>query len=286
MTSQILATTGERPILRQNECNEATAFDRIAERRDQESLKTSDWTFSRYRRAVLGHPLYHAYPDRAFVQIGRRFAPGGDPRRPLKGVRVLDLGAGDGVWSVILAEQGADVSSIEISPRQVALARQRMRLHDLLWDARVGSAYSLAEQFPPASFDLIFAEAVLHHLTLDLERVYDGMRSLLREGGHATVTEPYCASPRLRRIRERMSWVVPLDRESPDERPLNDDDLLSLARYFPSLAVERFDLLAKFGRRVFRSHDLQRALFHFDRFVLQKKMFMRLAGGIFITARK
>jgi SAM-dependent methyltransferase len=161
-----------------------------------------------------------------------------------------------------------------------------MRTHDLVWDARIGSAYSLEDQFPPASCDLIFAQAILHHLTCDLERVYEGMHHLLRQGGLATMSEPYCASPRLRRIRERLSWIIPLDCESPDERPLNDADLMPLANLFPSVMVERYDLLARFARRVFRSAHMEKALFHFDRFVLQKKMFRNLAGGVFIAAQK
>lgn len=286
MKAEALAPAGGAAALDQNERNEAEAFDRLASRRDRGSLRTSAETFERYRRAVQGRPVHHAYPDRAFVHIGRHVGLGHDPGKPLKGVRVLDLGAGDGVWSVIFAEQGADVTSIEISPRQVELARERMRLHGLAWDARVGSAYELREQFPPASFDLVFAEAVLHHLTWDLVRVCDGMHHLLRDGGHAVAIEPYCASPGLRRARERLSWLVPLDRESPDERPLHEADLVSLADRFGSVTLERFDLLAKIARRIFRSLSLERAAFRLDRRLLQNRMFRHLAGAVFIAARK
>jgi len=281
-----LAEGSRAPVLQENERNEAAAFDRLADQRDSGTLRTSEWTFSRYRSATCGRPLYQAYPDRAFVYLGQNGFRRDDPLKPLKGVRVLDLGAGDGIWSVILAEQGASVTSIEISPKQVELARQRMRLHGLAWDARVGSAFSLGDQFPPESFDLIFAQAILHHLTWDLERVYDGMRHLLRTGGHATMSEPYCASARVRRIRERLSWLVPFDRESVDERPLNDDDLLPLSRMFPKVTVERFDFLAKFARRLFRSRSMERGFFRFDRFLLRTKTFRYLAGGVFISAQK
>lgn len=286
MKSQELTSASRRPALNQNEQNEATAFDRLADQRGPQTLRTSDWTFSRYRSAVAGRPIYQAYPDLVFTYIGKHFFRGNDPDKPLKGLRVFDLGAGDGLWSVILADQGADVTSVEISPRQVELARERMRIHDLVWDARIGSAYCLRDQFPAASYDLIFAEAVLHHLTYDLTRVYDGMYYLLREGGLATMTEPYSASPRLRRLRERLSWVIPLNRESPDERPLDDADLLPLRRLFSSVTVEPYNLFAKLARRIFRSGDMERALFRVDRFILQKKMFRRLAGGIFVAVQK
>ena len=286
MEPMTLTEVERAPVLQENERHEAAAFDRLADQRDSETLRTSEWTFSRYRSATCGRPLYQAYPDRAFVYLGRHFFKGADPRRPLKGVRVLDLGAGDGLWSVILAEQGADVTSIEISPKQVELARRRMSLHGLAWDARVGSAFALSEQFPHESFDLVFAQAILHHLTWDLERVYDGMRHLLRTGGHATMSEPYCASPLVRRIREKLSWLVPFDRETVDERPLNDGDLLPLSRAFPKVTVERFDFVAKFARRMFRSTYMERGCFRFDRLLLQATMFRYLAGGVFIAAQK
>lgn len=286
MTAQDLTPVGGQLARSENEQNEAAAFDRLAAVRDKTTLRTSAGTFSRYRSASAGQPMFQSYPDRMFLHIGRQFGRGKDPSRPLAGVKVLDLGAGDGAWSVILAEQGADVASIEIAPGQVELARQRMRIHDLVWDARVGSAYSLRKQFPPGTFDLIFAQAILHHLTKDLERVYEGMHYLLREGGQATITEPYSGSPRLRRLRERLSWIVPLDRESPDERPLSDEDLSSLSNFFPKYTVDRFDLLAKFARRILRSRYIENALFRFDQLVLRWRMLSRLAGGVFIAVQK
>jgi 2-polyprenyl-3-methyl-5-hydroxy-6-metoxy-1,4-benzoquinol methylase len=286
METGALAEVEREPALRQNERNEAEAFDRLAGLRDPESLRTSEWTFSRYRSATLGGPLYAAYPDRAFVYLGRHCLERDDPERPLRGVRVLDLGAGDGIWSVILAEQGAEVTSIEISPRQVELARTRMRIHGLTWDARVGSAFDLEAQFPSGAFDLVFGQAILHHLTWDLGSVYSGIRHLLRPGGRAALSEPFCGSPRLRRVREKMAWLVPLDQETVDERPLNDDDLRPLSDLFPEIMVERFDCVAKFARRLFRSTRMERACFRFDRFLLQREAFGHLAGGVFIAARK
>jgi 2-polyprenyl-3-methyl-5-hydroxy-6-metoxy-1,4-benzoquinol methylase len=286
MTTHTLLPVGRPLALDHNERNEAEAFDRLAGQRDKTTLSMSASTFSRYRAATRGRPLFDSYPDRVFLHVGRHFGRGAESEPPLRGVRILDLGAGDGVWSVILAEQGAEVTSVEIAPGQVELARERMRIHGLAWDARIGSAYSLREQFAPGGFDVIFAQAVLHHLTQGLERVYDGMHYLLRPGGLATITEPYSGSPRLQRLRERLSWLVPVDRESPDERPLRDEDLAPLVRLFSSVFVERFDLLAKFARRIFRSSEMEKAVFHFDEMVLRSRRFSRLAGGIFVAVQK
>lgn len=285
MDATCSVTDVEELVLRENEQHEADAFNRIADRTDPARLRTSDWTFARYRRAVLGRPFFWAYPDLAFVRLGRCLGRGGDRNRPLKGLTVLDMGAGDGIWSVILAEQGARVTSVEISPNQVELARARMRIHGLQWEARVGSAYCLEEQFPAESFDLIFSQAILHHLTHDLPRVYHGMHALLRPGGHAIITEPYCGSPALRRLRERLSWLLPIDCESPDERPLTDADLAPLTGLF-EITADRFELFSRVVRRLWRRGGLENAVHRLDRALLRRRALGRLAGGIFITARK
>lgn len=277
---------GPQLTLSQNEQNEAAAFDRIADRLDKSYLRTSDWTFSRYRQAMLGMPMFHMYPDLVFAHLGKCFPRSQDLAKPLAGLKVLDLGAGDGVWSVILAEQGAEVISIEISPKQVERARERMRNHGLSWDARVGSAFRLEDQFAPGSFDLVFSQAILHHLVQDLPAVYRGVASLLRLGGYSTMTEPYCGSARLRRIRERMSWLVPIDCESPDERPLTDEDLAPLPGLFAQVEIDRFELFARIARRIWGRGSFEGSLYRFDRFLLQQKAFSRLAGGVFISVKK
>src|SRR3954454_19874570 len=47
----------------------------------------------------------------------------------LRGRRVLDVGCGTGLWSVLLAQRGAEVWAIDISPRSVAVTRRRAEIH-------------------------------------------------------------------------------------------------------------------------------------------------------------
>lgn len=174
-----------------NEQAEAEAFDRVARTVDRRALRTTEYTLRRYRSATLGNPIYQKHPDLKFTRIGELFESNRKPRdKPLQGIRVLDLGVGDGIWSVILAEQGAHVVSVEVSPRQVELARERMAVNNIFWDARVGSAFTLKIDLAPARFDLIFGQGVLHHLTFDLPRVYLDCSNLLEDGGYAIFVEP------------------------------------------------------------------------------------------------
>lgn len=286
MIQKGLQNSHQRSTLRQNEQSEAHAFDRFAERCDNTKLRTSDWTFSRYRSATFGKPVFDAYPDLVFSYIGSHLLCKEGSQKPLQGVRILDLGAGDGEWSVILAEQGADVVSVEISPKQVELARERMRIHNLSWNCRIGSAYELRNMFPQGSFDLIFGQGVLHHLTYDLECVYAGIHYLLREGGYATFTEPYSGSRLLRGLRENLSWMIPIDRVSPDERPLTPADISLLGSLFSNIEIDYFDLLAKFARRIFHSYYLARFLFPLDRLLLRTGILHPFATMISIKVRR
>ena len=52
--------------LDQNERDEAEAFNLVAEKFNKAQLKTSDFTFLRYRRAIRQQPLFDIYPDQIF----------------------------------------------------------------------------------------------------------------------------------------------------------------------------------------------------------------------------
>lgn len=69
---------------------------------------------------------------------------------------------------------------MEISPKQVALARELMALNNLFWDARIWSAFALKNDLEPAFFDLIFGQGILHHPMFDLQRVYVDCSELLK----------------------------------------------------------------------------------------------------------
>jgi len=87
-------------------------------------------------------------------------------RRPQ---RVLDVGCGLGEFGQrVQDELAAEVVAIDLSPRMVALSRQRGL------DARVGDIEHL--ELEDASFDCVVANWVLYHVP-DLER---GLRELVR----------------------------------------------------------------------------------------------------------
>ncbi|MCC7124216.1 MAG: class I SAM-dependent methyltransferase [Acidobacteria bacterium] len=128
-------------------------------------------------------------------------------RDRLRGARVLELGSGDGLNSLVMAAAGADVVSIDISDvaaEMLTAAAERLGL-----TARVTA---LAGDFstvplPAASFDFVVGKAFLHHLTHELEDQYlRKAATLLRPSGEARFAEPAVNSAMLDRLR----WIVPV----------------------------------------------------------------------------
>ena len=130
---------------------------------------------------VLG-PLREAYDGRAAWRDGqakeawklaerRAF---GDRLAP--GARLLEVGAGTGQDSVYFREQGFAVVATDLSPAMVELCRTKGI------EAHVMDFLHL--DFPPSSFDAVFAmNCLLHVPNHDLPAVLAAIRAVLRPGG-------------------------------------------------------------------------------------------------------
>ena len=88
-------------------------------------------------------------------------------RRPLTGMRVLDLGCGEGLYAIEFAQQGAEVIGIEGRPGNVAKAdfgRRALALTTL--DVVLGDVRDVTlEQL--GRFDVILCSGILYHLEAD-----------------------------------------------------------------------------------------------------------------------
>jgi len=96
----------------------------------------------------------------------------------LAGLTVLDVGCGAGLLSEAMAEQGAQVTGIDPSERNVTIARRHAALRGIDIDYRAGTADALEGR----SFDVVLNMEVVEHV----ERLSDFMAdccSLTRPGG-------------------------------------------------------------------------------------------------------
>jgi SAM-dependent methyltransferase len=104
----------------------------------------------------------------------------------VSGKRVLDVGCGDGVLSVHLAQAGGIVVGLDTDQRVLAAARERARISQAAADFVEGDARSLP--FDDSSFDVVVAVTVLCFVA-DSERAVKEMARVLRPGGRLVLGE-------------------------------------------------------------------------------------------------
>ncbi len=78
---------------------------------------------------------------------------------PPGAVKVADLGCGTGSLSVLLAESGAEVVGVDLSPAMVEQAKRKARVVGLAVEFRVGDASD--PDLPDGSFDVVLSRHLL-----------------------------------------------------------------------------------------------------------------------------
>lgn len=203
----------------------------------------------------------------------------------LRGKRLLDVGCGDGRNSALLARLGAQVVGIDIAPAAVELARKRARVNGVADATRfVCSPLEIAE-FAPNSFDVIWGDAILHHLIPELDMVLSRLICWARPGATILFAEPINLNPTLRRIRRALPIYT---QATPGERPLEAGEIRLIRRFIPNLILRPFSFLGRLDRFFVKSHNFERAsllgrqisgvLAGIDYGLLSLPMFSNLAG--------
>lgn len=122
------------------------------------------------------------YPRDEVVRfLFRRY---GKEKETHRGVRVLDLGCGGGVHTLLLAESGFDTVACDISAEGVKLTERRLAVKNLRADLFVSSIEEL--DLPSVSLDAVLSVGVLE-CTLPgvAESAIPEIAKLLRPGGAA-----------------------------------------------------------------------------------------------------
>lgn len=151
---------------------------------------------------------------------------------PLRGKRLLDVGAGLGESSVYFALQGAHVTTIDISPGMVATALRLGRRYGVELQGIVSGAESL--NVPAEHYDIVYIANTIHHVE-DRAALFEQIRRALKPGGKFFSYDPLAYNPAINWYR-RMATEV----RTPDERPLTVDDLRLARKFFRSVGHREF----------------------------------------------
>lgn len=131
----------------------------------------------------------------------------GNFRHNLRGRRILELGAGDGLNALIMAALGADVVAVDIAAESARVIRDvasRIRLSGEV-EALTGDLADM--DFASGGFDYVVGKAFLHHLTHEQEDAYlRAVSKVLRPYGEARFFEPAQNSEALDWLR----WTIPV----------------------------------------------------------------------------
>lgn len=197
------------------------------------------------------------FTDEAFLDHETWIRPAFEQFGSLANKRALDYGCGHGMASVVLARAGATVTAFDLSPGYVLEARERAIANHVGVECVVADGEELP--FPTASFDVVWGNAILHHL--DLSRAGRELHRVLKPGGIAVFCEPWGGNPLLGFARRFLPY--PGKERTPDERPLTRNDLLPLQTIFGKLDVRGFQLLGMI-RRVWKNESVCRFLNRLD----------------------
>jgi predicted nicotinamide N-methyase len=144
-----------------------------------------DWRALRAVDAAAGRPTpYWALPWPSGVALARTIAA-----RDLDGVRVLELGCGLAVPSIVAARAGADVLAVDVAAEAAVYAAHNLVLNEALGETAVldwRDAQALQERGP---WDLVLGADLLY-LRDNVESLLRVLPRLIAPEGEALIADP------------------------------------------------------------------------------------------------
>tara|TARA_R110002049_G_scaffold275301_1_gene453325 strand:+ start:6387 stop:7346 length:960 start_codon:yes stop_codon:yes gene_type:complete len=204
-----------------------------------------------YNSAINGQLFERLHYNR------NRIAPWLNSIKSLNGAKILEIGCGTGISTLALAEQGVNVTGIDVDEGALNVAKDRMKIAGLDADLYLMNADEIKDNFKTKKFDFIIYYAVLEHMTIkerlsSLKQAWD----MLPEGGFLSVIE----TPNRLWYYDSHTAAMPFYDWLPDElaffyskfserksfndsyRELNDDHMINFLRWGRGASFHEFEL--------------------------------------------
>jgi ubiquinone/menaquinone biosynthesis C-methylase UbiE len=147
--------------------------------------------------------------------------------------KLLEYGCGTGSGSEQWLKFGAILVGIDISPKGIKIAKERLK--NTKYDADYFVMNAENTGFNDSSFDIVVGTGIIHHL--DILHSYQELCRILKKNGHAVFMEPLGHNPFINLYRA----LTPKMRTE-DEHPLKLKDIEILKQCFYNVDVEYFSL--------------------------------------------
>ncbi len=144
------------------------------------------------------------------------------------GLRVLDVGCGDGEYTFELYRRGnpSEITGIDLSPAAIAAATERVSNEAITFSVCSGSLLP----FPDDSFDVVHLRGVLHHMENPMRAVAEAFRVAQR----VLIVEPNGWNPRLKCIEVLSSY-----HRQHNERSFRSTQINGWIRYERAMVLSR-----------------------------------------------
>jgi len=201
---------------------------------DKFYIEPADYALSEWEYCEKQHAIWREIHLRAIDLCG-----------DMKGKRILDFGCGVGNMSIILAERGAKLLALDISPEMIKRVKKRMAATtfyqhcDITYSAEPLERCNLA-----GKFDIIFSGAVLHHIPEFEDLVMEFGQSLTEEG-RLIFYEP-CRNLVADLIRQHGRYRC--KGHVHEESPLEENHFRILRKWFKSVNLIRYGIFSAITR--------------------------------------